>query len=252
MAVEDDPLLPEDDLTEEDDALEQDESVDQIDGDEGEGDADDESQDPAGATDDQRAAAEEHGQVRQPSRAERRIQQALREAKEAKERTAALEQQLAQRTAQPVESPSARAERLAMMDPDERHNYELNELKQSVTGELAQIRFQTAESADRTAYEALCARSPVASRFRDQVEDYLTNARKTGWNAPRETVLKYLIGERALANAGRANGKAARKAGENIQRQAARPGNARGDQSPGRSTLSEQAARAKRLEDQQI
>jgi len=140
-----------------------------------------------------------------------------------------------------------------MMDPDQRVDYLLNEQRQQFGNELAQIRFQTADSADRTAFDGLCARNPVASKLRDNVESYLADMRRNGTNAPRETVLKYVIGDRALANAGRATGKARRTAEDNRSRQAARPSSPRNDtrgESP--RSGSEREARAKRLEDQII
>jgi hypothetical protein len=251
MTVDDDPTLPEDEIEEVDDL--QDEPVDEIDDDEGERNADEDPEDSAGAADDQRAEAEGTRDVRQPSRAERRIQQALREAKEAKEEVARLKALPPPAPQQPRETPAQRAERLSMMDPDERVQFLLDEQRQQFEGRFGQLQFQTTESADRTAYEALCARNPAASRLQGQVETYLAEMRRNGTTAPRETVLKFLIGERALANAGRANGRQAKRADDNRQRQTARPGNSRSDNAPARDRgLSEQDARRKRLEDMEI
>lgn len=197
----------------------------------------------------------EDEQVRQPSRAERRIQQALREAKEAKERADRLERLVAERAPQPPkETPEQRAERLALMDPEDRIRYEVNEQVGSLRNEFAGLKFQLQDTADRTAFDALCARNPAAAKFKDDVEKYLTDMRRSGTTAPRETVLRYVIGDRALANASRATGKAKRTAEVNRARQQAQPGRARGDAAAesrrGGSDSAE--ARRARLENMQL
>jgi hypothetical protein len=249
MSDEYDPLA-EDGFDEVEDQIEE---VDEgAEGPEGDRDADEDPQETAGAAHERgQAPAQERG--REPSRAQRRVETALREAREAKEEIARLRAEAQQRPTQPAETAAQRAERLAMMDPDQRVDYLLNEQRQQFGNELAQIRFQTADSADRTAFDGLCARNPVASKLRDNVESYLADMRRNGTNAPRETVLKYVIGDRALANAGRATGKARRTAEDNRSRQAARPSSPRND-TRGESSRSgsEREARAKRLEDQLI
>jgi hypothetical protein len=251
MAVEDEDLSYEDEA----DEVEIEEDADQ-EVDAGDGDEDEESEETAGAADGERqeASGRQEGSVRQPSRAERRVHQALREAKEAKAEVERLRGEAQQRTIQQnQETPAQRAERLAMMDPDDRVNYLLQEQGQRFNNELAQIRFQSADSADRTAFESLCARNPVASKLAGQVEERLAELRRNGTTAPRDTVLKYLIGERAMANAGRAKGKATRVAATNTARQTSRPASARNDTGgENRRATGEQEARRKRLEDIQI
>lgn len=220
----------------------------------GDGDTNEQPEETAGATDgDGSETSGRQGEVRQPSRRDRRLEATLKIAREANERAERAERLVAERTAQPQESPQARAERLAMMDPDDRVAYLLNEQQQRTDQRLAQIEFRATDSADRTAFEGMCARNPVAAKLKDQVEERLAELRRTNLTAPRETVLKYLLGERALANAGRANGNANRRADENRTRQTARPGSPRSDTSGGRTGgVSEQEARFKRLEDQII
>ena len=223
------------------------------DGDEGEGEVDPDSAE-EGEGQEAPARAADDGQVRQPSRAQVRIQQALRDAKDAKERADALERRLADaERRQTQETPAQRNERLAMMEPEERLRYEFNEGNQALRNELAQIRFESQERSDRAEFEALCARTPAAARVRDQVEDRLAEMRRSGTTAPRATVLRYILGDRLLAGAGKAAGKARRTADTNLQRQTGRPGAARGDvANSGRATGSEAEQRRKRLEDMQI
>jgi len=249
MDVEDEPLLHED-HADEIDIEENDEILD----DEIEGNADEESEDLAGTADGQGQEAGRQEEVRQPSRAERRVQQALTEAKAAKAETERLRLEIQQaRTAQPVESQAQRQERLMLMDPDQRVDYLLRERQQQEDARFARLEFQMADSADRTAFEGLCARNPVAAKLKTNVEDYLAEMRRNGTTAPRETVLRYVIGDRALANAPRATTRARNTADANRQRQAARPGAARSDAGgSSRTATNEAEARRKRLEDMQI
>lgn len=251
MDVEDEPILPHEDQTDE---IEN-EEVDEIDVDEDERDFDEESEETAGAADGERTQAEgrQESQVRQPSRAERRVQQALSEAKAAKAEVERLRAEMARPPAQPAETAAQRNERLAMMDPDQRVEYLLAEQKRDLEGRFGQLQFQMADSADRTAFDGLCARTPAAAKLKTAVEDYLAEMRRNGTTAPRETVLRYVIGDRALANATRNTTKATRTADVNRARQAARPASARSDAgATGRTASGEQEARRKRLEDMQI
>ena len=259
MDVEDDDLTPEEDDTNVEDLTEIDDTGEDLDDtgedldDEGSGNADDDTEASSRAADGDGSEAAGR-QVRQPSRAARRVTQALREAKEAREEVARLRSEAQTRQSQtPQETPQQRDARLAEMDPEQRLTYLLREQDQRTANRLAQIEFQSADSNDRAAFEGLCARSPVASKLRGEVEDRLAELRRGGQTAPRETVLRYLIGDRALANAGRANGKAKARAADNTARQTVRPASSRSDVGAGRSSgLSEQAARAKRLEDVSI
>lgn len=139
-------------------------------------------------------------------------------------------------------------ERLANMDGVQLAEYLLHQQQQS----NAQLQFQMQETADQGAYASLAQREPIAAKLKDEVEARLADMRRQGTTAPRETILKYLIGERALNNKGRATGKAQRTAAANRDRQTTRPTSGRGDTA--RETLrgDSPAARAKRLENQSI
>lgn len=196
-----------------------------------------------------------HDQVRRPSRAQARVELALREAREAKAELASLRaaQTNTQTADQRRQAEAQERTRLAEMDPEQRLEYLLNQQGQRHQADLQTLRFEMQDSSDRTAYEGLCTRSPVATKLKDEVETRLRELRANGQTAPRETVLKFLIGERALTNAGRAKGKAQRIADTNKQRQTARVGSARGDATEtGRRGGDDKTARAKRLENMQI
>jgi hypothetical protein len=191
------------------------------------------------------------------SRKEGRLAVIAREAKEAKAEAAAAKRELeALRQNQnrpPPETAEQRAQRLANMDPDQRTEYLLNEQGRKFQDQLNQIQFQSQDSADRTAFEGMCARNTVAARYKDEVESELQRLRQLGFNSPRETVLKYVIGEKALAGASKAKAKQERTAATNRTRQQARPSSSTSDVPAGnRRGGSEKEQRARRLENMSI
>jgi hypothetical protein len=226
------------------------------DGDEAEGEVDNDGSEEGEGESQTQGQKELHGQVRRPSRASQRVEQALREAKEAKEELARLraEQNTAQQQRYQNETAAQERERLAQMDPDERVAYMLQQSENRANARIAAAEMKFADAADQTVFNGMCATNPVAARLKNDVEARLADLRRQGFNTDRATVLKYLIGERALERAPRANGKAARAAEANRTRNTARPGAARGDaQGEGRRAGADTAdARRKRLENMQI
>jgi hypothetical protein len=193
---------------------------------------------------------------RQPSRAQQRIETLAREAREARAEAQRAREEIEafrRAQAQPQETPAQRAERLAMMDPDQRTDYLLAERDRRENERYARLEFQMQDSADRTAFEGLCARKPVAAKLKDQVEERLAEMRRNGTTAPRETVLKWVIGDRALANEPGARTRAKNYADANRQRQQARPTGSRDDAgAPSGRASNEKEARRKRLEDMEL
>lgn len=231
-------------------------------GDEGEEGLDDEEDADQGQEDDdgEDEAREPEGRQAQvgKSRGANRVAEATRIAAEAKAEAAETKRELEQlrqeRTQrQQQETAVQRQERLSQMDPEERTNYLLSEQAQNFQGQLNAIRFEAQNSADRTAFEGLCARSPVAQKHASEVEAELARLRSLGNNYTREVILKYLIGEKALAAQPRAKGKQEREAAANRSRQQARPGRSGSDVAAdnGRGG-SEAQRRAKRLDGMQI
>ena len=123
-------------------------------------------------------------------------------------------------------------------------------LREDFDGRLQGIQFQMAETADRADYRALCAENPLAVKYRAEVEQRLADERRRGLNFPRETVLKFIVGERALQGGGRALTAQRKKAEAGIRREKvdAPRGTQRSDVSAGGSRGNDAAARAKRLE----
>lgn len=194
--------------------------------------------------------------ARQPSRASRDVQEAKRVAAEAKTEADALRRELAdfraRQNARPQESQEQINARLAQMEPWERTEYLRQQDAAAMNARLQQMEFDSRDSADRTAYEALAAREPIAAKLRDDVEAVLADLRKNGMTAPRLTILEREIGRRALANKGRATGKAKKTADVNRDRQVARPSSGRGDTVSTDARSGSVAARNKRLENLQI
>lgn len=218
-------------------------------GGDGEGDADQLGQSHVGDDD---GSEEDAREVRRPSRAQARVETALREAREAKAELERLrtERQQADFQRQQRETAAQEAERLALMDPEERYEYRARQLEAKLDQRLQAIQFQSDDRADKTAFDALVSRSPIAAKLADKVEDALREMRRNGTTAPRETVLKYLIGENAIANAGRAKGKATRTAALNKAKQVGRPTGGRSDISSGSPRSGDdRSKRAARLAD---
>lgn len=225
----------------------------------GDGDADPGETDDAGGHEGQAGQPDQVGKPR--SSATLAVQAAKRAAKEAKERADRLERDLndfrqAQQRQRSEQDQAAERERVSLMSPDEKVDYYRAKDRQEFEGQLGQIRFQMGDSADRSAFDAACARNPALDAVRDEVEQRLTELRRTGQgNVQREVMAKFIIGERALARAAK-GGKTrqAARGAERINRQKVKaPGggsDTRGDS--GRRGGGEAAQRRQRLEDQQI
>lgn len=190
------------------------------------------------------------------SRRDARVEAATKTAAEAKREAAELRERIAQMEArsneQPRETAVQREQRLANLEPWERTEALWQEDSAAMRQQLARIEWESKETADKAAYESLCTRASVAAKLKDEVETRLTEMRKAGTTAPRETVLRWVIGDRALANGNKAAGKARNTAAGNRDRQATRPSNGRGDVAPeGRRGTTDQA-RQKRLDTYQL
>jgi hypothetical protein len=115
---------------------------------------------------------------------------------------------------------------------------------------LSQTQAQTQDVADKAAFDAKAEGNPRYKRYADEVERRLVDLRKQGQSAPREAILKFILGERLLTNNG---GKSEQRQRQNGQRRIARASGGqqspRGDAGGGRQALTEAEKRLKRLED---
>jgi hypothetical protein len=186
------------------------------------------------------------------SRATNRVAEATRQRNEERQRADSLQAELdrmrSERNQPPRETPEQRAERIRLMSPDERTDFLLREQHNHFEDRFARLEFESRDSADRTAFEGLCARSPVAAKLKDDVERTLADMRKSGSTAPRETVLKYLIGDRALTKAPAARTRQVNRAEGARTANAARPTGGRSDTQADRRGGNDREARARRLE----
>jgi hypothetical protein len=168
-------------------------------------------------------------------RLERELQDLRRDREEARARAS-------------VESPEQLAARLALMSPEERIDYKLEQAEKRNSAILQQQQFTMSDQADRMEYQTKAATDPRYSKYAPEVEAKLAEARRTGGNPKREVVLKYILGEKLLANASKTEPQR-KAAAASVKRQTTSPMNGKGDQvSAGRKTSS----LAKRLENMQL
>lgn len=223
-------------------------------GDEGGGEETGEESDDAGTGGDGRRAAE----VRQPGRAQRRVETATRIAAEAKREADALRREMAEIRAQTqgrqtAEQAELERQRVALMSPDEKLEHYRQQDRQELDRRFGQLQMQQQDAADRSSFEAKCARNPALQAVAEDVEAQLAEARRAGSNLPRETIATYLIGKRALERANRAKPKQQRAGAERVARETVRaPSGGGNNVRAGTARGSEAAQRAKRLENMEI
>lgn len=159
------------------------------------------------------------------------------------------QQQPAQQPRQ-QEDPRAEAERLSRMTPEQRIQHFAAVAEERITRATAIGEFQAADNQDRATFAARVVSDPRAAKYANEVEARLLQLRKQGANASREDVLKYIIGERVMANAPKVR-QQQKAAAETVRRQTTTPERPKGD-TGGKPRQGEKAARAKRLEGMRI
>ena len=188
------------------------------------------------------------------SRGANRFQTLSNENKELKQRLERLEGSFtAPRGPSPEEIARQQAQRqqhLLSLDPESRTQFLLEEQRAEFRNELAQIRFQTADSTDRTNFQTLARNNRAYAAVADEVERILQTERAAGRpGGARETLAQWVIGKRAVERASAATSRQTKRAVIGKAREQGRPGNGRGDvASPGRQSNGTTAARNKRLE----
>lgn len=198
--------------------------------------------------------------ARQPSRGDKRVATVLARERAEKTRADAAEAELTRlraAAAGPQETPQQAAARrdahLATLTEAGRLEFLQREGEHRLTQRLNQIEFASFDATDKATFQGLCARNPAVAALEADVEKTLIDMRAGGTNAPRETVVKYLLGERALAKTGRAKAAGRKREAEGRDLQRARPPNGRGDVAPSdRRGGNEAAQRRKRLEGMNI
>lgn len=188
------------------------------------------------------------------------VQEAKRAAKVERERAESAERRLAEiererQGRQTADEVRLENERIALMAPEERLEHLLKRQEAQTRTQIGALQFQMQDATDRSAFESLCARNPAFETVRDDVERQLSETRRGGGNTTREVMATYLIGQRAIQAA--AKGGKAKQAAKGAARVAAGRVAAPAGRSDARGTGGKTggdsaAARAKRLEGQQI
>lgn len=220
-----------------------DEQADDQQQDDGTDDQGDDRQQDDGADDQQQ---DDGGEQRQPLRTERRrvavrdrdddyispaAQQRIDEANRIANETAARLASFEQRFQQPQESVEQKAARRALMTPEAINEERLNEAFAVQNRTIAQVTFNAQNTADKASFDSLVGRNPQLNKFAADVErkhaDMVRESTRTGAGIPtRDTVLKYLLGEKALELAQKAAPQQ-RARTDRVARQQARPGDNR-------------------------
>lgn len=190
-----------------------------------------------------------------PSRRERRIEalttSLAEERRQREELNRRLDAVLAgrQQASQPQESPEARAQRLALLTPEERITAELQDAKQSFALQMHQMQISNKDANDKAAFQAKATVDAYYKKWEPHVEAELAKLRNTGYNADRENVMFYLIGKAAVAGRKSPETRKQRvEAQRRVQRQQTRPSNSGSDVSAARSRGSSLERRLENVE----
>jgi hypothetical protein len=148
------------------------------------------------------------------------------------------------------ETPESRAQRHALMTPQEIMQESLRESEARMAQQLQTMQMQNFDVADRTAFQAKAASDPVYAKYGPKVEGKLAEMRARGQNAERDVILKFLIGEAALERRGSKEGRReVQQAAQRVRAQRVRPANSGSDTQTERR---QQSSVERRLENVQI
>lgn len=132
-----------------------------------------------------------------------------------------------QRHTQP--DPELEAQRLSLMSPEERLEYRFDQSQKQHARELAAVRVQVADQADRATFEATLAGAPNLQKYRSQVEQLYVQQLRAGQHTDRNVILSYILGESVRKRLSGDTGKQRKQAQTRINRQQTRPGDSRND-----------------------
>ena len=191
-------------------------------------------------------------EVRRPSRRDARIQTLLTRAEENEKRARDFERELMEIKAREQarmqqEDPNREAERLALMTPEERADYKLNNALNQIRREQALTAFKVQDETDKARFEAKAANDKIYAKYAERVEQArLKYMREQNTVIPREELLKHMVGDDVLRNRGKTVGRQTAQGKANIQRQQAPVANGKGNAQANRRGA--QDTPAKRLE----
>jgi len=150
-----------------------------------------------------------------------RVQEAIRRAEEATYRAEAAERRLREQTSAETArlSQAERQAKLESMTPEERLSFMANEAMARVDFEARKAQFVSQDLADKAEFLNRISTKPNLIALSSTVEQKLADLRKNGSNVTRETMLKYVLGERAYAAAVKgASTKQKNRGAENVAR----------------------------------
>ena len=184
------------------------------------------------------AEGEEGVEAQPQGRRDRRIQTLNAQLKAEADHRARVERELAelraqsQRPAQPREESEEEFQaRLSLLSTEERIEARLARSERKHQQELQQLRIQSWDAADRSAYDARAVVDTRYDKYKNEVEAF---RQQHGLNIPRQAALEIILGRKVLENRGKVG--AAREQGQrNIQRQQARTTPAASDRGAQRS-----------------
>jgi hypothetical protein len=189
------------------------------------------------------------------TRGESRFQRLANENAELKRRLDGIERRPA-----PVQQPQEESEeqfaaRISLLPPDERMEARYARSERRNEARLNAMHVQNTVTADKLSYDAKAAADSKFKRYAPEVEAKHAELMAAGQFVPRETVLKFLIGERVLANMGTKEVKGQRQAAQRrVRAQETRPASGRSDagRPQERRAGNEADGRKKRLDGLQI
>jgi hypothetical protein len=197
---------------------------------------------------------DESSEARQPSRGESRFQRLSNDLQEQRRRNDELNRRLdtvlAGQPRQPQgESPEQRAQRMALLTPEERITETLRESEVRHAREMQGLQFAVLDGNDKAAFEAKATVDPLFAKWKPRVETELATLRQQGQNVDREKLMYFLIGKNAVE--GRKEvGKQRQQAQSRVNGQRTRPSNSGSDTAPNRRDRNTSLER--RLENQSI
>ena len=195
---------------------------------------DEETTDPAGEPEEEdeeidAADAEPPARSEKPSRRDGRVQRLAEEKKRLADEADRLRRELEDTRRripqQPVEDPRIEQERLALMSPEDRMQYQLDKALRQNEQRTQQLLFQQQQQLDKQAYDFKAKDDKLYASMAEAVEKEYQRVISQGRYASREDIHTYLVGQRAKEQRGKANPKAA----ASRKRQEAPPVRGRGD-----------------------
>lgn len=139
-----------------------------------------------------------------PQRRENRFQRQANELRterearvRAEERARLLEESRTAPRSDPNEAARVRAEKMALMEPQEKENFLLKERLDRMEHSQQAASIQTQEAMDRSGFRATTSADPVRAKYADRVDALHDEYLRKGTWVPRETAYTYLLGDDA-------------------------------------------------------